>query len=129
VLARRSSAGLAHVFTLLGFALPAQPLRLALQAIDAGDRTLRGTALEYLESILPAGIRVRLWPFLEADGAASEPARPRTEVLASLERAHPSIRFDLAAAPAPGPRNRPSLKRLNADWTRANAIARTSHSR
>ncbi|MGH2900794.1 MAG: hypothetical protein ACRDMZ_19110, partial [Solirubrobacteraceae bacterium] len=56
VLARRSSAGLAHVFTLLGFALPAEPLRVALQAIDTGDRAMRATALEYVESVLPAEI-------------------------------------------------------------------------
>jgi hypothetical protein len=136
VLARRSSAGLAHVFTLLGFALPAEPLRVALQAIDTGDRAMRATALEYLESVLPAEIRTRLWPFLEVDRTRPAPARSRTEVLAALVRSHPSIRFSLAPDGAPAgairspisPRNRPSLKQLNADWTRAAAIQRTSHS-
>jgi hypothetical protein len=136
VLARRSSAGLAHVFTLLGFALPAEPLRAAWQAIDAGDRAMRATALEYLESVLPAEIRSRLWPFLEVDRTRPVPARRRTEVLAALVRSHPSIRFSLASGGVPGGAIRspvptckaPSLQQLNADWTRPPAIQRTSHS-
>jgi hypothetical protein len=122
VLARRSSAGLVHVFTLLGLALPAAALRVALQAIQAGDRALRATALEYLESVLPPEIRARLWPFLEVERAAPTVARSRTEVLAALVRSHPSIRVALAGAAGQGripPRNPPSLRQLNADWTRA----------
>ncbi|HEY0990458.1 MAG TPA: hypothetical protein VGD80_25570 [Kofleriaceae bacterium] len=129
VLARRSSAGLVHVFTLLGLALPAAPLRVALQAVQAGDRALRATALEYLESVLPPEIRTHLWPFLEVERAAPPAVRSRTEVLAALVRSHPSIRSDLAGAERPiRPRNVPSLRQLNADWTRAAAIQRTSHS-
>ena len=151
VLARRSSTGLEHVFTLLGLVLPAEPLRIALQAIHADDPSLRGTALEYLESVLPGEIRARLWPFLEIelDGArAGGPLRSRAEIVAALELSHPSIRADLhalvqRAAAAEGPR--PSLRdlharavirprkplsrqRFNTDWTRPARIQRTSHS-
>jgi hypothetical protein len=63
----RASAGLEHVFTVLGLALPAEPLRIALHAVQTDDPELRGTALEYLESILPADVRAQLWPLLEGD--------------------------------------------------------------
>jgi hypothetical protein len=70
----RGSAGLEHVFTVLGLALPAEPLRIALHAVQTDDPELRGTALEYLESILPPDVRAQLWPLLEGDLAAPPPA-------------------------------------------------------
>ena len=63
---------LAHVFRVLGLVLPAEPLRIALHALQAEDTSLRGMALEYLESILPPDVRAQLWPLLEhADGGAA----------------------------------------------------------
>ncbi|HEX3480158.1 MAG TPA: hypothetical protein VHT91_34310 [Kofleriaceae bacterium] len=73
----RASAGLEHVFTMLGLALPAEPLRIALHAVQTDDPELRGTALEYLESILPPDVRAQLWPLLEGDLTAP-PAAMRT---------------------------------------------------
>lgn len=61
----RASRSLEHVFTLLGMLLPREPLRLAYQGLHTDDRHLRGTALEYLESVLPPDVREKLWPFLE----------------------------------------------------------------
>jgi hypothetical protein len=57
--------GLAHVFRVLGFALPAEPLRVALRAVTTDDVELRAMALEYLESILPADVRAQIWPLLD----------------------------------------------------------------
>jgi hypothetical protein len=65
--AQRCNAGLEHVFTVLGLALPPEPLRIALHAVQTDDPELRGTALEYLESILPPDVRAQLWPLLEGD--------------------------------------------------------------
>jgi ATP:ADP antiporter, AAA family len=64
---------LAHVFRVLGFVLPAEPLRVALRALKTADSGLRAMALEYLESILPADVRAQLWPLL--DEAASTELR------------------------------------------------------
>jgi hypothetical protein len=64
---------LEHIFRLLSLALPREPLYVAFQAIHTQDAHLRGTALEYLERILPIGIRDQLWRFLE------NPDRPRTD--------------------------------------------------
>jgi hypothetical protein len=66
--AREMTRGLEHVFTLLGLALPPGPVRIALQALGTKDRMLRGTALEYLESVLPSELRTLLWPHVESSG-------------------------------------------------------------
>ena len=54
-----------HVFRLLGFVLPAEPLRSAYNALHTGTGNSPGVALDYLEGALPADIRIALWPFLE----------------------------------------------------------------
>ena len=54
---------LAHVFDLLALALDPAAVRSAYRALGARD-TRRGTALEYLETVLPAPIRDALWPRL-----------------------------------------------------------------
>jgi ATP:ADP antiporter, AAA family len=61
----RASQGLAHVFTLLSLVLPADPVQVAFRGLHADDDNLRGTALEYLDGVLPPAIRQRLWPSLE----------------------------------------------------------------
>jgi hypothetical protein len=61
----RASRSLTHVFTLLTLVLPAQPLQIAFRNLHSDDVHLRGTALEYLDAVLPARIRELLWPHLE----------------------------------------------------------------
>ncbi len=73
----RASQSLAHVFTMLSLVLPAEPLQIALRGLHADDQNLRGTALEYLESVLPPTIREPLWPFLEDRRPAGRTVRPR----------------------------------------------------
>jgi hypothetical protein len=87
----RASQSLAHVFTLLALAFPAEPLRLAFRGLHSEDQALRGTALEYLESIIPAAIREALWPFLDDDRKMRPAERSREEVLAELMRLHQSM--------------------------------------
>jgi len=104
--AQRVTAGIEHVFTVLGLALPAEPLRIALHAVQTDDPELRGTALEYLESILPPDVRAQLWPLLEGDvaitaaaetttpdgeTAPARPARTPDEILAALHLSYPTI--------------------------------------
>lgn len=92
----RSNSSLEHVFTLLSLVLPAQPLRVAFRGLHTGDPTLRGTALEYLESVLPTEIREKLWPFLEVDRMRNAPSRRSSqEVLDQLMRSHDSISLQL----------------------------------
>jgi len=91
----RANQSLAHVFTVLSLVLPSEPLQIALRGLHAGDENLRGTALEYLESVLPPMIREPLWPFLEDHRPSGRTARPREEILADLVRSNHSIMLNL----------------------------------
>jgi hypothetical protein len=92
----RASRSLAHVFTLLSLALSPEPLRIAFRGLHTDDPRLRGTALEYLEGVLPPRIREQLWPFLEDPRPATDrTTRPREEILAELMRSHDSIMINL----------------------------------
>ncbi len=91
VLRRRAGRNLEHVFVLLSLVLPREPLKVAFRALHTDDPQLAGTALEYLESVLPGEIRERLWPFLEEPAGEAPPQRSRQEVLATLMKANESI--------------------------------------
>jgi hypothetical protein len=94
-----SDLGLSHVFRVLGLVLPAEPLRVALHAVQAEDTSLRGMALEYLESILPPDVRAQLWPLLDETSVAdvqavvsqSDPELRSTQLMEELRRSHPSF--------------------------------------
>jgi hypothetical protein len=91
---------LEHVFTVLALALPPEPLRIALAAVQADDSALRATALEYLESILPADVRAQLWPLLEAEAAPARSPRSRDELVAALRAAYQARRAAESAGSA-----------------------------
>lgn len=74
-----------HVFTLLSLAYDPQPLRLALFALSGDDRQLRGTALEYLENVLPETTRDSLFPMLDARVEIGK-KRSEKELVAELLR-------------------------------------------
>jgi ATP:ADP antiporter, AAA family len=90
----RAGESLAHVFTLLSLVMPREPLQLAFRGLQTDDEHLRGTSLEYLDSVLPAPIRQRLWPFLE-HRPSRQSVRPREEAIAALLRSHKSILLNL----------------------------------
>jgi hypothetical protein len=74
-----------HVFTLLSLVLEREPLEIAAWALRGADARLRGTALEYLDNVLPAEIRAALRPHVGSPPAAPR-ARPREELLGELLR-------------------------------------------
>jgi AAA family ATP:ADP antiporter len=94
VVRTRAGESLAHVFRLLSLVLPREPLQIAFRGLHTDDEQLQGTALEYLESVLPAPIRQRLWPFIDQPSIQRSP-RPREEVMAELLRSHHSIMLNL----------------------------------
>ena len=68
------------------------PLRLAYRALLTEDAYLRGTALDYLERMLPEPIRVPLWPFLEAEApGAGRRVRPRRWSNSCSRRRNPIV--------------------------------------
>ncbi len=92
---RRFDRALELSVTLLAILLDKEPLRLAHRALYAADDALRGTALEYLENVLPDELRAIAMPaFSRARraGATLEPAppslrkRPRDELALELMR-------------------------------------------
>lgn len=82
----RADRSLEHVFTVLALHLDREPLRLAFKALHSVDESLRGTALEYLENVLPDEVRDAVWPFL-GEARPMRAARPRKLILADLLRA------------------------------------------
>lgn len=78
-------AVLGQVFVLLSLVLEREPLRIAARAIRGSDVVLRGTALEYLENVLPTDVRKPLLRRLEAP--RKDRGRPIEEVLTDLMRA------------------------------------------
>jgi AAA family ATP:ADP antiporter len=99
VLRDRVSRSLEHVFTLLSLLLPRETLRLAFHALHTADAYLRGTALEYLETVLPELVWHRLAPLLE-EGEVPAAARQRgaAEALEDLLASRESISIALAEA-------------------------------
>lgn len=75
---------LRHVFTLLALALEREEMQLAFRALQT-EGVLRGTALEYLETVLPDELRQDLFPRL---GVTPRPraasSRPREELREEL---------------------------------------------
>jgi AAA family ATP:ADP antiporter len=84
-----------HVFNLLALALDREPVRIAARAFTTDDVYVRGTALEYLETVLPAPIFVALRPRLSASAAAPAARRPAAEVRADLIRAGTTMTVNL----------------------------------
>lgn len=74
-----------HVFTLLALAVAREPVQIAYRALRSEDRAMRGTALEYLENVLPEDVRGALWPHLDAH-VRDRPRRAPDEVVADLMR-------------------------------------------
>ncbi|MBS1855281.1 MAG: hypothetical protein JST11_07945 [Acidobacteria bacterium] len=91
----RANRGLEHVFTLLSTVLPKEPLRISFYALHTGDEMLRGTALEYLDNVLPPPVRERLWSVLEDKHPTKHAGRTHDEVLAALLESHASIQEKL----------------------------------
>jgi hypothetical protein len=92
----RASRSLAHVFTLLSLVLPAEPLQVAFYGLHVRDQALRGTALEYLEGVLPPQVRDALWPYLDDQRPPQRTGtRDKDAVVADLMRSHPSMTLNL----------------------------------
>ena len=73
---RPGDASVEYLFALLRLLLPVEPVSMAYRALSTQDRHLRGTALEYLQTVLPSGT----WKQIEgriADRVVTLPAASR----------------------------------------------------
>src|SRR5262249_50419528 len=75
---------LEHVFALLSLVLEGEPLKIALWAVRGEEVALRGTALEYLENVLPEPGREPPGPRLGVARTGAPSARPVRELIADL---------------------------------------------
>ena len=84
-----------HVFHLLGLALDREPVRIAARAFGTDDPYVRGTALEYLETVLTPRLFSAVTPLLA--GSHHPPARRRSasEVRDDLIRAGATMTVSL----------------------------------
>ncbi len=90
-----SNRSLEHVFTLLSLILPPVPLQISFKGLLTRDAVLRGTSLEYLQSVLPREVWDGLSPYL-GDAAPGEAApRSREAVLEDLLRSRQTIEMNL----------------------------------
>jgi hypothetical protein len=89
--------GLAHVFTLLSLTIEREPLQIAYWAVLGTDSGLRGTALEYLENVLPDDLRRALWPHLGARPPAPAARRSVQNLEADLLRSSYTLGLDREA--------------------------------
>ena len=100
--ARRSTSTaqrrLELVLRILSLALDPEPLKLAQRAFQSDDPQLRGTALEYLETVLPANLLPELRPMFGARVAAPS-ARTRTakELESELLASSAAMSVDVAS--------------------------------
>jgi hypothetical protein len=89
----RGGRSLEHAFRLLTLVLDPEPVRAAFHGIVRGGSDYRGYAQEYLEQVLPADIRERLWLFIGDLSAEEERARRRSlqEVVGDLLTSHATL--------------------------------------
>lgn len=83
---RRVQRSAEHAFTLLSVIFDREPLRFSLFALASGDPNLRGTALEYLENVLPDGLRRALWRHVAREGSVISSSRSTEELAQELHR-------------------------------------------
>jgi ATP/ADP translocase len=95
VLRDRATRSLEHVFTLLSLILPRETVMIAFHGLHTSDPYLRGTALEYLEAVLPEQLRQKLWPFLEAEDRIVPARRNADQAVQQLLASRESIMLAL----------------------------------
>ena len=93
----RANIGLEHVFTLLALLYPQEPLLVAFRALHVDDRHLHGTALDYLDSILPTQTRQLLWQLVGEQPVVSQ-QRAAELVLDDLMKASATVAIKLKGA-------------------------------
>jgi hypothetical protein len=76
-LEKPGDASLEYLFVLLGLVLPRQPVLMAFRALQTDDRHLRGTALEYLQTVLPGHAWKSLEGLIGDRTIGARPAKPR----------------------------------------------------
>jgi hypothetical protein len=83
------------VFNLLALAFEREPMRIAARAFLSTDVWMRGTSLEYLETVLPPSLLASLRPLVDLP-ATVVPQREASAVKADLYKAGMTMTVSLA---------------------------------
>jgi hypothetical protein len=97
LLREKAHASLEYVFALLSLIYDRTPLMAAFRSLHLEDRQFRGTALEYLEGILPPKTREKLWEILEERPSKSGD-RASGEILQELLKSSETVVLKLRKA-------------------------------
>lgn len=97
ILKARRDRSLEHVFNILSLTLDRTTLRLSLQALQTEQDELRGTALEYLDHVLPDDVRQGLWPYVAGRRTRTKSDRPPKEIVDDLLKSMDSLEIDRKA--------------------------------
>jgi ATP/ADP translocase len=84
----RGQLSLEHTFRLLALVLDHEAVRNAFHGVLVGDENFRSFSLEYLEQVLPADVKEKLWPFIGdlSDEQRERSARDLDEVVTDLAK-------------------------------------------
>jgi len=82
------------VFNLLALAFEREPMQIAARGFESPDAWVRGTSLEYLETVLPPALLAALRPNLAAPAPAAPP-REASAVKADLYKAGTTMTLSL----------------------------------
>jgi hypothetical protein len=90
----RAHRGIEHVMTLLALVLEREPLRLAYHALDADDAAIRGTAVEYLDNVVPERVRRDVLAMIRAtwELLPERARRDRTQFMDHYQRTRERLR-------------------------------------
>jgi hypothetical protein len=83
------------IFNLLALAFEREAMQIAARGFDSADPWVRGTSLEYLETVLPPALLAALRPRLAAAGP-SAPPRDASTVRSDLYKAGATMTLSLA---------------------------------
>ncbi len=83
-----------HVFTILSIVLDKEVMELSMLALFSHETQLQGTALEYLDHVLPENLRQILWPHLGGATTLVKATRSRKDLIDDLMRSATRIKLD-----------------------------------
>ncbi|HYG68585.1 MAG TPA: hypothetical protein VD838_13030 [Anaeromyxobacteraceae bacterium] len=99
-------AQLTDVFRLLAAAYPGEPIQPAFRALERGGDA-RGTALEWLDVLLPSEVKAALWPRIVRSGERiGTSPRPAEELREALRTSHDARRGAVVTSTPPAHRTR-----------------------
>ena len=94
---RRVVQGLTFISTLLLMLHDQEAMTVAIRGLADGRSGQRGTALEYLENVLPSSLFVELRPLIEDSRLTGRSVASRAEMLAEIVRSETSEVVDLSS--------------------------------